>query len=171
MMLPLSSPRPTVPQRLARNSVVLGDWIVPSESPSRSFYRTNGQPCHRWTTTTTSLHQQKIKRRSHAMPCAVLVLRASNLKQRKRNMLQRLHLPLWYTNCRVVASISSYPCFSAVSTPHFTALRTTKLTRSFLVPSETFHMIERVDPDIAGWSEEGDNFVIKHVDKFASVSA
>jgi hypothetical protein len=35
---------------------------------------------------------------------------------------------------------------------------------------ETYHMISRSDPSIACWSESGDNFVIKDVDKFSAVS-
>lgn len=31
-------------------------------------------------------------------------------------------------------------------------------------------MISRSDPEIAAWSDVGDNFVIKNVDKFSSVS-
>ena len=31
-------------------------------------------------------------------------------------------------------------------------------------------MIDRCDPTIATWSESGDNFVVKDVDKFAQVS-
>jgi len=34
---------------------------------------------------------------------------------------------------------------------------------------ETYHMIDRCDADIATWSESGDNFVVKNVEKFASV--
>jgi hypothetical protein len=33
--------------------------------------------------------------------------------------------------------------------------------------TKTYHMIEKVDPGIAGWSEAGDNFVVKNVDQFA----
>jgi hypothetical protein len=33
--------------------------------------------------------------------------------------------------------------------------------------TKTYHMIEKVDPNIAGWSEAGDNFVVKNVDHFA----
>lgn len=32
-------------------------------------------------------------------------------------------------------------------------------------------MIDRCDPVIATWSEAGDNFVVKNVEKFASVSS
>jgi hypothetical protein len=32
-------------------------------------------------------------------------------------------------------------------------------------------MIDRCDDDIATWSETGENFVVKNVEKFASVSA
>jgi hypothetical protein len=35
---------------------------------------------------------------------------------------------------------------------------------------ETYHMIDRCDPTIATWSSLGDNFVVKNVEKFASVS-
>jgi hypothetical protein len=35
--------------------------------------------------------------------------------------------------------------------------------------SETFHMIDKCDSEIATWSEEGDNFVVKNVEKFAGV--
>ena len=31
-------------------------------------------------------------------------------------------------------------------------------------------MIERCDTEIATWSESGDNFVVKNVEQFASVS-
>lgn len=31
-------------------------------------------------------------------------------------------------------------------------------------------MIDRCDSDVASWSESGDNFVVKDVDKFSSVS-
>lgn len=31
-------------------------------------------------------------------------------------------------------------------------------------------MIDRCDNEIATWSENGDNFVVKNVEKFASVS-
>lgn len=31
-------------------------------------------------------------------------------------------------------------------------------------------MIDRCDPEIATWSASGDNFVVKNVEKFASVS-
>lgn len=34
--------------------------------------------------------------------------------------------------------------------------------------TKTYHMIEKSDPDIATWSENGDNFVVKNVEKFAS---
>jgi hypothetical protein len=34
--------------------------------------------------------------------------------------------------------------------------------------SKTYHMIDRCDPEIATWSESGDNFVVKNVEKFAS---
>ena len=30
-------------------------------------------------------------------------------------------------------------------------------------------MIDRCDPEIATWSENGDNFVVKNVEKFATV--
>lgn len=36
--------------------------------------------------------------------------------------------------------------------------------------TETFHMIDKCDSEIATWSEEGDNFVVKNVEKFAGVS-
>lgn len=32
-------------------------------------------------------------------------------------------------------------------------------------------MIDRCDSEVAAWSESGDNFVVKNVEKFASVSA
>ena len=35
---------------------------------------------------------------------------------------------------------------------------------------ETYHMIDRCDASIATWSSAGDNFVVKNVEKFASVS-
>eukprot|EP00934_Nitzschia_sp_Nitz4_P002576 Nitzschia sp. Nitz4//scaffold225_size51843//38194//39676//NITZ4_006902-RA/size51843-snap-gene-0.4-mRNA-1//1//CDS//3329542696//2566//frame0 len=35
--------------------------------------------------------------------------------------------------------------------------------------SKTYHMIDRCDPAVATWSAEGDNFVVKNVEKFASV--
>jgi hypothetical protein len=35
---------------------------------------------------------------------------------------------------------------------------------------ETFHMIDKCDSEIATWSEQGDNFVVKNVEKFAGVS-
>jgi len=35
--------------------------------------------------------------------------------------------------------------------------------------SKTYHMIDRCDPTIATWSAAGDNFVVKNVEKFASV--
>ena len=35
---------------------------------------------------------------------------------------------------------------------------------------ETYHMIDRCDSSIATWSSLGDNFVVKNVEKFASVS-
>jgi hypothetical protein len=31
-------------------------------------------------------------------------------------------------------------------------------------------MIDRCDDEIAGWSEQGDSFVVKNVDRFAAVS-
>jgi len=34
--------------------------------------------------------------------------------------------------------------------------------------SKTYHMIDRCDPEIATWSETGDNFVVKNVEKFSS---
>lgn len=34
--------------------------------------------------------------------------------------------------------------------------------------SKTYHMIDRCDNEIAMWSENGDNFVVKNVEKFAS---
>lgn len=34
--------------------------------------------------------------------------------------------------------------------------------------TKTYHMIEKCDPEIATWSENGDNFVVKNVEKFAS---
>jgi len=39
-----------------------------------------------------------------------------------------------------------------------------------LVETETYHMIDRCDPEVATWSANGDNFVIKNLEKFASVS-
>ena len=36
--------------------------------------------------------------------------------------------------------------------------------------SETFHMIDQCDDNIAGWSDQGDSFVVKNVDQFAAVS-
>ena len=36
--------------------------------------------------------------------------------------------------------------------------------------TETYHMIDRCDASIATWSAAGDNFVVKNVEKFASVS-
>ena len=35
--------------------------------------------------------------------------------------------------------------------------------------TETYHMIDKCDPIIATWSTAGDNFVVKNVEKFASV--
>jgi hypothetical protein len=32
-------------------------------------------------------------------------------------------------------------------------------------------MIDRCEPAVAGWSDSGDNFVVKNVEKFASVSS
>ena len=32
-------------------------------------------------------------------------------------------------------------------------------------------MIEKCDSEIASWSESGDNFVVKNVEKFATVSS
>lgn len=32
-------------------------------------------------------------------------------------------------------------------------------------------MIDRCDPEVAGWSEAGDSFVVKNVDRFAAVRA
>ena len=37
--------------------------------------------------------------------------------------------------------------------------------------SKTYHMIDKCDPNIATWSEAGDNFVVKNVELFASVSS
>ena len=37
-------------------------------------------------------------------------------------------------------------------------------------PIETYHMIDRCDPEVATWSANGDNFVVKNVEKFATVS-
>jgi hypothetical protein len=34
--------------------------------------------------------------------------------------------------------------------------------------SKTYHMIDRCDPEIATWSDTGDNFVVKNVEKFSS---
>jgi|AntRauTorckE5430_2_1112549.scaffolds.fasta_scaffold03762_1 hypothetical protein len=34
--------------------------------------------------------------------------------------------------------------------------------------TKTYHMIEKCDQDVATWSANGDNFVVKHVEKFAS---
>lgn len=34
--------------------------------------------------------------------------------------------------------------------------------------TKTYHMIEKCDPEIATWSPNGDNFVVKHVEMFAS---
>lgn len=34
--------------------------------------------------------------------------------------------------------------------------------------TKTYHMIEKCDTDVATWSENGDNFVVKNVEKFAS---
>lgn len=34
--------------------------------------------------------------------------------------------------------------------------------------SKTFHMINRCDHDIATWSDKGDNFVVKNIEKFSS---
>ncbi len=39
-----------------------------------------------------------------------------------------------------------------------------------LKTKETYHMIDRCDPTIATWSAVGDNFVVKNVEKFATVS-
>jgi len=36
--------------------------------------------------------------------------------------------------------------------------------------SETYHMIEKCDQDVACWSETGDNFVVKNLEEFAKVS-
>jgi hypothetical protein len=36
--------------------------------------------------------------------------------------------------------------------------------------AETYHMIDKCDQDVACWSESGDNFVVKDVDKFSCVS-
>jgi hypothetical protein len=38
------------------------------------------------------------------------------------------------------------------------------------VDTETFHMIDKCDSSIATWSENGDNFVVKNIEKFAGVS-
>lgn len=35
--------------------------------------------------------------------------------------------------------------------------------------SKTFHMIDKCDSSIAAWSENGDNFVVKNIEKFAGV--
>ena len=35
--------------------------------------------------------------------------------------------------------------------------------------SKTYHMIDTCDPSIATWSESGDNFVVKNVEKFSQV--
>ena len=35
---------------------------------------------------------------------------------------------------------------------------------------ETYHMIDKCDSTIATWSENGDNFVVKNIEKFAGVS-
>jgi len=40
----------------------------------------------------------------------------------------------------------------------------------FFTRTETYHMIDKCDPEIATWSETGDNFVVKDLDKFAKVS-
>ena len=34
---------------------------------------------------------------------------------------------------------------------------------------ETYHMIDKCDAEIATWSETGDNFVVKSLDRFAKV--
>jgi len=36
--------------------------------------------------------------------------------------------------------------------------------------TETYHMIDKCNSEIATWSESGDNFVVKDLDKFAKVS-
>lgn len=49
----------------------------------------------------------------------------------------------------------------------------TTCAKHFQLPmflSKTYHMIERCESEIACWSEDGDSFVVKNVDKFASVS-
>ena len=55
---------------------------------------------------------------------------------------------------------------------HFVFARQNPLIPTFCtyLYSETYHMIDRCDDDIATWSEKGDNFVVKNVEKFASVS-
>lgn len=34
--------------------------------------------------------------------------------------------------------------------------------------TKTYHMIEKCDPEVATWSDHGDNFIVKNVEKFAS---
>ena len=40
---------------------------------------------------------------------------------------------------------------------------------TFFVVEETYHMIDKCDAEIATWSETGDNFVVKSLDRFAKV--
>lgn len=43
----------------------------------------------------------------------------------------------------------------------------TKIQQLPMFLTKTYHMIEKSDPEIATWSEAGDNFVVKNVDQFA----
>ena len=52
-----------------------------------------------------------------------------------------------------------------------TQLRLVISNRLPMFLSKTYHMIEKCDSDIASWSDNGDNFVVKNVEKFATVSA
>ena len=49
----------------------------------------------------------------------------------------------------------------------FGLIRWISPTDTFLLPTETYHMIDKCDTDIATWSETGDNFVVKNVEQFA----
>jgi hypothetical protein len=98
-----------------------------------------------------------------ALTCDALCSLGNSGQPKNTECSKHLQLPMFLT------STSTIIIYVTAFTSSFPYLTTACRLHRLRLPTETYHMIERCESDIAGWSEAGDNFTVKNLDKFANV--
>lgn len=72
------------------------------------------------------------------------------------------------TSAAYTSGLTNFAPTASISSKRKKPSSATKQHQLPMFLTKTFHMIDRCDPEISTWSEAGDNFVVKNVEKFAS---